>query len=261
MKRIVILLITGLLIQPGWAQPLETELELIYKGYSNGSSSLIVDIEDEDGTIPENAEINFYLVQDTLETLLGKEMADHKGRAQFDIEDRSKLFGSDHMANFKVVYEGTEEYEGSETDITIKDAVFTMTQEVIDSVNTLVFNLSSWDDEGEEIGVEDGEIYIFVPRLFGDLNVGEAWTDEDGFDQTKFPIDIPGDSEGKISIIARIDEHEEFGYLEVRETSNWGVPLVEEGKVEKIRGYQNRHISHYQKMKLFLLFLCMMTIT
>ena len=40
----------------------------------------------------------------------------------------------------------------------------------------------------------------------------------------EFPSDLPGDKEGNLVIIAKIEENATFGNVEKRETIKWGLP-------------------------------------
>ena len=226
MRLLIFPIIFLFTMSPAFSQLLETEIELSYKSNADKTSTLSASLEDEDGLVPENSTIVFKLIGDSLETELGRVIADEGGNAVLKLDKPGELFTL-HQAEFRAEYAGSDEHEGSNADIMIREAEFSMKAEIIDSVYTVLFQLNSWDEEGELTGVEDGEIYVYVPRLFGQLKVGEAWTDDEGQDQTKIPYDIPGDEQGVITLISRIDEHEEFGTLEISQEIDWGVPLSE----------------------------------
>jgi hypothetical protein len=77
--------------------------------------------------------------------------------------------------------------------------------------------------DGERIPVTDEDIYVFVPRMFSLLSVGEGYF-EDGVADVEFPDDVPGDEHGALTVIARFDDHWQFANVEKRIDTKWGVP-------------------------------------
>ena len=73
--------------------------------------------------------------------------------------------------------------------------------------------------------VEDEDVSLFVKRLFSPLKVGEATTDEEGAAEIVFPMDLPGDGEGQLEIFARLEDHSDFGTVEVALDEPWGKPV------------------------------------
>ena len=71
------------------------------------------------------------------------------------------------------------------------------------------------------------EVYFFVERTFKPLPIGDFFnmTDEEGKVTIEFPSDLPGDTLGNVTIIARIQESDVFPDTEVRREIQWGVPL------------------------------------
>jgi len=66
-------------------------------------------------------------------------------------------------------------------------------------------------------------VHIYVPRLFSLLKIGEISLEEDGTGTLEFPKEIVGDTLGNLVVIAKIEEHDQFGFIEGRNTINWGV--------------------------------------
>lgn len=75
--------------------------------------------------------------------------------------------------------------------------------------------------------VPDLDVYFYVERTFKPLPIGDIFntTDEEGKVTIEFPADLPGDYDGHVNIIARIQESDEFQDTEVSEIIAWGVPL------------------------------------
>lgn len=62
--------------------------------------------------------------------------------------------------------------------------------------------------------VAGAEVRLEAARRFGNLQLGEAlMTNEEGFVFFNMPEDLPGDPEGKLTLIAQLDDEEEFGLV------------------------------------------------
>lgn len=78
--------------------------------------------------------------------------------------------------------------------------------------------------DGHMQPLEGEELLFGVERLFGMLPVSEFdFTDGDGSVQVRYPDDLPGDEQGNLVVLVRLDDHPEYGTLEVRETVAWGM--------------------------------------
>ncbi len=110
-----------------------------------------------------------------------------------------------------------------------KEAKITLSFEKPDSVNICKALVTSNDTPVKEV-----EVKLYVQRLFGLLPIGDAVaTDESGIASFEFPNDIPADLNGKLTIIAKIEDDENYGSLEAKGESNWGSPRAETGIMER----------------------------
>ena len=82
---------------------------------------------------------------------------------------------------------------------------------------------------GDSLGgpVQELDLYFFVERTFRPLPIGDIFntTDEEGKVTIEFPADLPGDTSGNVTVIARITDSDEFKDYEVKRTIRWGVPI------------------------------------
>jgi len=85
-------------------------------------------------------------------------------------------------------------------------------------------------ENGEWTPVKDVEIKILIKRLGGNLIVGDEptyTTDSSGTVTAEFKRDsIPGDANGNIVIIAKVEDNDTYGNLSVEKTAKWGAPLT-----------------------------------
>jgi len=208
--------------------PLPTELTIKYfqKGDNIELNALL---QDEDGEPVSDMVVHFTASVNENKIDLGNLKTNAEGVAVLE-KEISTLRTLGHVFYFEATFEGTDAYDGSSAEREIHDAKLLLGAETIDSVNTVVIQLMSWNDQGEEIPVSETEVYFFVPRMFSRLPIGESYTDDGGEDQFEFPTDLPGGSTGKLAVIGKIDEHEDMGTIETTIEVPWGIPVLQEGK-------------------------------
>jgi hypothetical protein len=76
--------------------------------------------------------------------------------------------------------------------------------------------------------VEELDLYFYVQRTFSELPIGDVFntTDENGIVIVDFPNDLPGDSEGDVTIIVKIFESDLYNDTSLEVIKNWGVPVL-----------------------------------
>jgi len=170
-------------------------------------------------------DITFYSDAGSRE-LLAKSSTNESGVAEFIIPGDMKLpLDSDGAWAFSSEFEGNDTIEAGISEIAIKDVDLQMTLTEIDSVKTI--NLTAFTTENSTRTPVAGElVMIYVPRMFSLLPVAEAYLDDNGEASVEFPSDLPGDSTGRLTIIARFDDHPVFGNVERDLAENWGVPTA-----------------------------------
>ena len=107
-------------------------------------------------------------------------------------------------------YGGSEKYRSASNDIEIMDVDMEFEFAVEDSVKYLRVTAKSTNAAGDQIPVEELSIGIGVQRLYSVLPLDEIETYEDGLAELEIPDDIPGDSDGNLIFVAKIDDHDEF---------------------------------------------------
>ena len=80
-------------------------------------------------------------------------------------------------------------------------------------------------DLGTDSAIKGTVVGIFVRRSFSALKIGEGTTDENGEATVEIPNNLPGDANGNITLLAKLDENETFGNLEASVIQKWGVPV------------------------------------
>lgn len=181
-----------------------------------------------------DAEITFYFLSDTSEVLIGKAITNSEGISQVEVpqipiikvnEAGEYLFS----ANFR----GNEEFKEISKEIAIQPVTLELSFVEVDSVKNIVASAYRVDAEGQQIPVEE-DVVFYVPRQFSKLKIGEAEL-EDGIGMMLFPVTLPGDSLGNLTIMASIEESREYGTVHVTGSKDWG-QVRENVVVEKRRG-------------------------
>ncbi|MGC1391188.1 MAG: hypothetical protein WA816_09130 [Bacteroidales bacterium] len=167
--------------------------------------------------------ITFYSGEDK-KLRLGEIMTDANGVAVYNLKQ-----GSDFLINSNGLWPFASEFAGNDTigstasKILIKNISLNMVLSEIDSTKNIVVSAKKTEN-GKEVPVSGETIMIYVPRMFSLLPIGEAKLDDSGSASVEFPARLPGDKEGNITIIARFEEHPEFGNVEKKSTIKWGLP-------------------------------------
>lgn len=156
--------------------------------------------------------------------ILAEILTDNKGIATFNLENKSGIsLDENGMWPFSCTYEGNDTIDAIVSELLIRDASLKMELTEIDSIKTIALHAEKLEN-GKMVPVSGELLTVYVPRMFSLLPVGEATLDEMGNASIEFPSDLPGDSVGNISIIAKFEEHPEFGNIEKRTSLKWGVP-------------------------------------
>lgn len=94
-----------------------------------------------------------------------------------------------------------------------------------DSINKVKAVITSGDTSGTS-KIKDVEVKFYAQKSFGLLPLGEegATTDDNGEVTIDFPADLPGDEQGNVHIIARVEDNDDLGELEAAGDTKWGIP-------------------------------------
>ena len=158
------------------------------------------------------------------QNLIGSGLTDENGIAGVSLDDYKSLqTNADGFWTFSAGFPGNDSIDGTSAEISIKDVSFVMLLSEADSIKTITLNVTTIQN-GKEIPVSGEMVMIYVPRMFSLLPVGEVTLNESGTASIEFPSDLPGDREGMITIISKLEEHPEFGNIERKTSQKWGVP-------------------------------------
>jgi hypothetical protein len=154
---------------------------------------------------------------------LGTIKTDNEGVAKYIIPADFKYSRNDSgYIHFAIEFEGNEKFEASSSEVDIIDVQIKLTLEEVDSVKNVRVEANKVLGEGKIVPLEGDIIYICAERMFSHLKLGEI-TLENGTGSFEFPSNLPGDSLGNITVIAKFDENEIYGSVEKSENVNWGI--------------------------------------
>jgi hypothetical protein len=156
--------------------------------------------------------------------LLTRSTTNDKGILRFELGDDLKPeTGADGMWTFSSEFTGNDTIQGGTSEVTVRDIRLEMALTEADSIKTVTLN-AFISEGGKEKPVSGETVTVYVPRMFSLLPIGELTLDDNGNASIEFPSDLPGDKEGNLVIIAKIEENATYGNVEKRKTIKWGLP-------------------------------------
>lgn len=121
---------------------------------------------------------------------------------------------------------GNDSLETAESSIAVQDAVLKMSLNLIDSVKTVTVWAFLPGNKQDSIPLAGEPVNIYVSRMFSLLKIGEGSFDDQGRFTADFPADLPGEADGNVQIIARIEDNEQYANIETAQSYPWGVPSM-----------------------------------
>jgi len=170
-----------------------------------------------------DAEIKFYNVLNDNEVLLGSSKTSKEGIAELVLpKDQNYLIDTEGNISLKAQFEGTDALDGEEEEITVKNIFLDLNLEVIDSVKTVSLKAYVIDSLGTKIPVEESDIMFYVEGMLSKMKINEGTISDGEFDFT-FESNLPGDIDGNISVMAMIEDSDDFGNVIQKKSIAWGV--------------------------------------
>ncbi|MDB4584554.1 hypothetical protein N9164_15490, partial [Draconibacterium sp.] len=187
---------------------------------------LIAKIIADDQGLSEGLTINFYNQANENEVLIGNAKTDVNGIAELEIPSNFvSICDEEFFMNYIARFEGNEKVDAAEEVLAVKDANIDFEFVEIDSVKQIKFKGTYSGNNGEVIPIADEDLFFFVPRMFSHLKIAEGWLETDGTGMVEFPEGISGDSLGIVPVIAKMEEHFEYGNVEKIIPTNWAIPF------------------------------------
>jgi hypothetical protein len=198
--------------------------------------------------------VEFYYTGGPEDQLLGSVTTDDNGVATLNCKADGLTADKEGKINFKVAYPGNNRFEKTEEVLALKRAKLVMTASGEDSVKSVLLKLVDLSS-GTETMIPEAKLSLYVGRMFSALKIGEGSTDESGEATIEIPGNLPGDTVGNLSIIARLEEDEQYGNVEATTLQQWGTPVS-----DKIRRAPRALWSASPPLWMLVTFIILMTI-
>ncbi|MFY0626241.1 MAG: hypothetical protein JXR07_08105 [Reichenbachiella sp.] len=122
-------------------------------------------------------------------------------------------------------YKGNDSLKAAKKQIKFMDLNIEISFDFADSIKVLAVSTFKLDSIGNREPIEGIDLNIGVERLFSTLYLEEIESDENGLATMEFPNSIPGDSIGKLNIVAKVDDHRDYGTIIKTKPINWGTKV------------------------------------
>jgi hypothetical protein len=239
----LIFLMTGLISQRTIAQDSTSVKTVLNLEYLNSDGSKILtsklSAKKEGKYVPvEGMKLTFSYVSGNDRKVIGTEETGAKGKASVEIPDDIIASGGlKGTYSFESAYEGLKNYKPSSASISIKMASMELSFSKKDTDKQVICKVWEPGKDGS-VPINDLKVQFYVPRTFSLLKVGEG-TLADGLATIDFPVTLPGDSVGNLTIVAKIEDNETYGNVEASGKIGWGKPLPPEVIVKRGLGDTN----------------------
>lgn len=164
--------------------------------------------------------------------LFKKLSTDEKGQAVLLLNGQEVNTFKDSAGhyNFYGRVEEDSKFNSEEADISVMDAAIDVNfKQEGDSVKSIKASIMCYDQaSGKMIPGVKVPLKFFVKRSLCLLPVGKDlnYTDEQGNAEVTFPNDIPGDKDGNLTVIVKLDEDDNYGTVQYEKVMKWGIPLL-----------------------------------
>jgi hypothetical protein len=157
---------------------------------------------------------------------------DASGTAVINLNKADLVSDRSGMWPFSATFDGNDSIEAGKAELSIRNAFLTMEIDEADSIKKINLHAEKFES-GKMVPAAGEMLTVYVPRMFSMLPVGEVTFDDAGNGSIDFPADLPGDKDGNLTIIAKIEDHPEFGNIEKKALVKWGVPLAESAHMSR----------------------------
>lgn len=157
--------------------------------------------------------------------IISEAASDSKGVVICALNREELKKDADGFWDFAAAFSGNDTIEASSAELKIRDAFLVMECTAADSIKTVSVRAEKLQN-GKMVPAAGELVNVYVPRMFSFLPIGEITLDEEGKGSVEFPSNLPGDLDGFLRVVARFEEHAEFGNIEKMEVLKWGIPYV-----------------------------------
>ena len=174
------------------------------------------------------ATVGFYTDED-YENLQSKAIVNESGNAILELNNKDLLQFEDstNQFHFYARLEEDSSFKARKADLKILNAYIEVKFNKKDTLSMISARFIGRDKDSSTMNPQKKvPVRFFVERVFSPLTIGDefTYTDDDGYAETRFPNDIPGDEHGNLNVIIKVEEDDNYGTVVIKQTINWGLP-------------------------------------
>lgn len=231
LKIIATALYIGALVLPevilAQQEPLSTSLELTTVKSGKESRQFTATLSVDDGTgLPAGFEltVEFFGMTGEAERSLGSSVVDPKGKSVLLVHDLNDLTCDESgYYHFTARFEGNETYGPAEASLEVMDAWLELEFFEEDGERFIRYSGYYTAPDGAVTPIADQDVYLYTPRMFSMMKFEDGWLESEGEAVIEFPSGLIGDTLGNIEIVAQIEDHPDFSYVEASGSVDWAI--------------------------------------
>ena len=241
MKKYPVILILALISGFGYKasadELVKPQLGAVYVKLTDGtksfSLSLSARIDDKRVNII-NAPVAVYAVNESEKNLLGTVYTNQKGKVILNVSPTNIIpKDKEGYFTFDVQFAGNAKVNKATVSIHVKDISLAISFSEKDSTKNILVKAIGVNEKGEKTSVRDIPVEFYIKRLFCLYRFDGKKTDSAGFCVAEFPKNMPGDTTGKVIIVAKILENDLYGTVETVRDYTGGKLLIIEPKPKR----------------------------
>ena len=182
-----------------------------------GAKSLVATLKasEEGKYFPlEDMKVSFEYVSGKEKKAIGTVSTSSKGKASIDIPDEIGSSGGEKgIYSFSASFVGVDKYKSSSGSVEIRNVNMELSFFQKEGEKEISCKALEAGQDGKLTPLSDLKIEFYVPRTFSLLKVGEGAM-SDGVANVEFPVTLPGDSAGNLTIMAKIEDNDTYGNVE-----------------------------------------------
>jgi hypothetical protein len=223
------ILLTGSIILPGLGQGTKQEVSLNLSYFNQNDQLQFLQaiaktkINGKFQPVP-GLNLQFYISDEQESNLLGKSVTNEKGIATIYIPTTAKAeWMKSETREFLAKSEATDLYDATTATVEITKSKIRIDTAADKKIEATFLTLK----KGKWVPAKDVDLVLAVKRLNGDLHVDQTpthTTDSLGVASADFSLPgLSGDSAGNITLIAKVQDNDQYGNLSSERIVPWGI--------------------------------------
>lgn len=234
---IILSIITGFIQTTLAGELINPRLDGSYEKMPDGTKKISLTLSasvDDKRVYIQNTTVQVSVINESEKTLLGSAVTNTKGKAIFEINPGKSIpIDKDGYFSFEIRYNGDQKYNVVSKTVHVKDLFMEISFPHKDSVNNVQVRVSAMNEKGVKEAVQDIPVEFYIKRLFCLFKFGGEKTDASGLCTVEFPKNFPGDTTGKVVVVAKVLDNEIYGTVGSSLDFKGAKPLILEPKQKR----------------------------